>query len=117
MNERVPDYMRKKETFKYKFLNIIRHPIKRLLDFHKKLLVTSEQDVANVSFLPRSAYQVIIDNTSETLQYGACITFVMLTLFKLTGWLQLLCFPICFGLLRWLFLDLVENTSKSIKGK
>ena len=56
-------------------------------------------------------FQAFLDWLFETLQYGLAMTIVGLILAYKFKWLYIL----AFGLIRWLWLDIVGNTSKAIK--
>jgi hypothetical protein len=49
--------------------------------------------------------------------YGLLLTVVYVDLFIIHGWLKWVLLPFSFGAIRWLWLDLIENTTLAIKGK
>lgn len=97
-------------TISQGIVSTIKKPLTALKLMHDKLKQTDE----NTGTVP---YLEFYEWAVDTLIYGLLITIVYIDLFILQGWMKWALLPFCLGVTRWLWLDFVENTSKSVRGK
>lgn len=92
-----------------------------------KVTLTITSSIANVKLVHEKLLQ--LDPVTNTVPYFEAYKWVIEVLyygllamlvyfgFILTGWKRWLILPISLGILRLLWLDMVENTANAIKGK
>lgn len=96
----------------HRVLHTLKSPFIELALIHDKL----KQPIEITEPEKRIPYVVFYDWVVETLQYGILLTLVYFDLFIITGLWKWVLFPFTLGVIRWLWLDLVKNTTDSIKG-
>jgi hypothetical protein len=100
------------KNFKYFVPKWIRIPFAKLKTMHD---IIKQTDVDDIKVGSRNPYQALVDWFVEILQYGSIITFVYINIMIIDGWMKVVLFPISFGMIRWLWLDIVKNTNEAIK--
>lgn len=100
----------------HRMITILGYPIKRIKYIHELLLQTTEGKVLDVSDAKdRNAYGVFGDWIIDCLQYGTVITFIYLSLVVFSGTLQIVSFVISTGMIRWLWLNTIQEITDIIK--
>lgn len=89
-------------------------PFKWIRLIHEKIKQT---DIEEIKFEKRTAYQLLFEWIIEIIQYGFLLAIVYADIFIINGWQKWALFPFCLGIIRWLWIDIVENTSQAIKNK
>jgi hypothetical protein len=106
--------MTEKKRFKYFNLHniflVLKKPLISVKTIHEQLMTVDPES-------GKMPYWVFYLWVVETLQYGLVLTIVYVNLFIITGWMKYAMFVFSLGAIRWLWLDLVENTTNKIKGK
>ena len=102
-----------------KFINellhkyVLRH-FNRVKGLHDKIKQINYDSIEKSEF--RNPYQAFLDWILETLTYGLIITIVISSITNISI-LKFLVLTLVTGLARWLWLDLIKETSNAIRGK
>lgn len=92
--------------------NILKKPFIELALIHDKL----QQPFEIKEPVTRSPYSIFYDWIVEIFQYGLLMALVYFDLFIFTGLWKWVLFPLTLGIIRWLWLEFVKNTTEAIKG-
>ena len=93
----------------------IKQILSPILAIHQRILESNVNDLA----YPRgdiNPYQVFLEWLLELVQYGVLIEIVYALAFNGFHWMSFARI-LLWGLVRWIWLDIVKETSKSIRGK
>lgn len=104
-------------TFIYLLLNKIKLALfyvpNKIKSLHQRLASTTVEEIMDVDEAGRTPYQVFLLSLLDVLQYGIIASIVYFG-FKTKNWWL---FPLAFGCARWLWIDIVRQTSDAIRGK
>jgi hypothetical protein len=92
--------------------NTLKKPFNGIALIHDKL----QQPFEIKEQVNPSPYSILYDWIVEIFQYGLLYAFVYFDLFIFTGLWKWVLFPLTLGIIRWLYLDFVKNTTDAIKG-
>jgi hypothetical protein len=82
---------------------------------HEKILQTNPAELESPQ--PNNPYELFAWWIGDILLYGILAVFVYFDLFIITGNWKWYLLPLAIGIIRWLWLDTIENSVKAIKGK
>jgi hypothetical protein len=110
---KTPKFLIKIKKFLYLIFQLVISAKKRAFGYigliHKRLS-SLDTETGTIPYL--EFYEWIV----EILTYGLISAFVYFNLFMLSSWIKWALLPISLGLIRWLWLDLIEKTSTAMKG-
>ena len=87
----------------------IEKPFKKLWLIHDR--------IKQIEIEGKPAYLHLFEWMFDIVWYGFLLAFVYVDIFIINGKLKWILFPFSLGIIRWLWIDFVENTSQAIRRK
>ena len=103
------------QTFINHLINIVKYPLKKILWFHEQLKQVDEFKIKEVEENPLNLYGMFVSWIIGVIGYGLLITFVHFMIFGFQGIIRSIILVIGYGILRWLFLDILTGSKEAIK--